>query len=146
MLESDKQVPDKIILNIADAVVFFMRYISNGFDKRYLSATELINGILSFICTEDPYDGLRSFLRVVEAQLTDEEFSIADIVEIMYRIEVIGNVIILEFDRLGFYKLSEFWGYKLILWISPTAFVLSSSMPYELEKILNIYSEPPSYL
>lgn len=115
-----------------------LKYINKGLHKTYMSINEVIDGILSFVCTINPHDDLNTFLRVMEAQLIEYDYEPFEVIEVVEYIEIIGMLIIKEFESAGFYQLDKFWGYKLSMWLSPTTVLLSFGLPFELEQRINM--------
>lgn len=131
-----KSIPEFIILDIKDALKSLLDYIDRDYGNKYLSVNDFVNSILQTVCTDNPEDGLTDFLTIVYDNLIDEDFEPGDIYDILTETELLGSIIIKEFQMLGFYKLQGFWGYQIQTWLGPNNIVLGYGIDFEMENVL----------
>lgn len=139
-----KTVPEYLILDISDALRSLVDYLERDYGNKYLNANDFVNGILQAVCTDSPEDSLSEFLNTTYDTLSDEDFEPGDVFDILTAAEMVGSIIVKQFQMLGFYELKGFWGYQIQTWLNPANIVLGYGLNMEFEnffKRIKVYNK-----
>lgn len=131
----EKIIPDRLVIDISDALRSLVCYIEKEYNKKYLSVNEFVDSILAAVCVENPFDSLNSHLDLLHDTLIEEDFDPGDVFDILNEAEILGSIIIKEFEMLGFYSLNDFWGYRIQYWADPSTVVLGFKLYAEIDSI-----------